>query len=93
MFGIDSVVWGVIVVSTVSNFIFDVLFEVPLEYGVKYLREKQAEQAGEGLASAEKLDVTWVQQLADGVNTMPHNWEMLLHEIESVGRLVAPLVL
>lgn len=92
MFGIDTIVWGVIAVSIISNLVVDVLVEVPLEYAANYWLAKSAGDAGEGLASAETLDVTWMQHLVDGARTASHNWEML-SEIESVGRLVAQFVL
>ena len=38
MFLIDDPVWGIIIVSSLSNFLVDVFGEVLLEYGVYYTR-------------------------------------------------------
>lgn len=39
MVGADDVVLSIIIISSVQNFLFDLFFEVGLEYGVRFTRE------------------------------------------------------
>ena len=39
MVGADNLVWSVIIISSVQNLLFDLFFEVGLEYGVRYTRQ------------------------------------------------------
>ena len=79
MFLIDDPVWGIIIVSSLSNFFVDVFGEVLLEYGVHYTRgyiHDFSIPGFEGFAVAPGGE-TAIPMLINGVAPTPEQVELL----------------